>query len=185
MKFIATDVNDSPARLAAAVAQQRDKTGRAMDAYFYRSHIAYQKELDQIVFRSWLYAGHSSQIPNPGDYLLFDIASESVIVVRQKNGEIHALLNVCRHRGSRVCRESTGSARKLVCPYHAWTYELDGSLASARSTDGAFDKRDYGLKTIQARVLHGLIFVNFDASASGFEIRFTWGALKIKPTQNT
>jgi Rieske 2Fe-2S family protein len=119
--------------------------------------------------KTWHYAGHASQIPDHGDYMLFEIAAESVIVIRQKSGDVHALLNVCRHRGSQVCRESSGNVKKIVCPYHAWAYDIDGKLTSTRSAEGEIDKREYGLKKIQARVLHGLIFINFDESAISFD----------------
>ncbi|MEC9223289.1 MAG: aromatic ring-hydroxylating dioxygenase subunit alpha, partial [Pseudomonadota bacterium] len=91
MKFIATDVTDSPAKLAETVNAQLKKPGFAIDPYFYRSHVTYQWELEQIIYKSWIYAGHISQIPNKGDYFLFEIGEDSVIVSRDGNGMVCAL----------------------------------------------------------------------------------------------
>ena len=102
---IATEVDDSVERILAMVRAQKEKRGLALEPYFYRSHVTYERELDGLVFRSWLYAGHVSQIPDPGDYFLFELATEPVIVVRAEDGAVNALANVCRHRGSRVCKD--------------------------------------------------------------------------------
>ena len=106
--------------------------------------------------------------PQVGDYFLFDIADESVVIVRSEPETVHALLNVCRHRGSRVCTTASGHEQLLVCSYHGWTYQLDGALRGARHLDSAIDKNRYGLKRIQVEVLHGLIFVNFDENSVSF-----------------
>ena len=120
-------------------------------------------------------SGTQSQIPQRGDYFLFNIAGESVIVVRDGEGQINALLNVCRHRGSRICDEATGRASRLVCRYHGWTYGLDGSLRAAGHTPAEFDKSKLGLRRLHARVFVGLIFINFDAAPAPFEaIAMIW-----------
>jgi Rieske 2Fe-2S family protein len=113
--------------------------------------------------------GHASQVPEKGDYVLFEIAGESVIVVRDGEGGINALLNVCRHRGSRICDGPSGRESRLVCKYHGWTYGLDGSLKAAGFPPEGLDKSRLGLKRLQVRVLQGLIFVNFDPSPASFE----------------
>ena len=118
MTVIAAEADDSPARLAAKTAAQRSRPGSALDPYFYRSQRVYRRELDEILFKSWLYAGHVSQVPNVGDHFVFDLGEDSIIVVRDGDGEIHALASVCRHRGSRICSEQQGSSQALVCPYH-------------------------------------------------------------------
>src|SRR5262245_66579571 len=82
---------------------------------------------------------------------LFDLANESVIVVRGRDGELRALVNVCRHRGSHVCYEREGSSRVFVCPYHAWTYELDGRLRSARHMGEGFDPSAHSLAKVHVR----------------------------------
>lgn len=171
MKFIATDVDDSSARLAAKLEEASARPGRALDRYFYRSHVVYERELEHLVFRSWLYAGHVSEIANPGDYLLFEVGEDSLILSRDKAGEVHALLNICRHRGARVCEASSGNRKAFICPYHGWVYELDGSLRGARAMEsqGAFDRAEYHLKTVRHVICHGMIFVNFDPEAGAFD----------------
>ena len=158
---------------------QRNETGqralstwsgeRSLPGVLYHDPTTYEEEIQRIFFKSWLYVGHASQIPQRGDYFLFNIAGESVIVVRDGEGQVNALLNVCRHRGSRICDEATGRASRLVCRYHGWTYGLDGSLRAAGHTPAEFDKANLGLRRLHARVFAGLIFVNFDAAPAPFE----------------
>ena len=170
MKFIATDVDDSPARLAEALREQHRHPGRALAAYFYRSHLVYEQELEHLVFRSWLYAGHVSEVPDCGDYLLLDIGEDSLIIVRGESGEIHALANVCRHRGARVCEPGRGNRRTFVCPYHGWVYRTDGSLKAAREMEllSGFEPGDHGLRQARVVVYMGLIFINCDPDAADF-----------------
>lgn len=128
---------------------------------FYRDPEIFRRDLDRMLLRHWLCAGHVSSVPNPGDFFLLEIADEFAIIVRGADGELRALVNVCRHRGSRVCREQSGNAQVFVCPYHAWTYGIDGSLRAARHMAEPFDKSQHGLKQIPLRVVEGLIFVTF------------------------
>ena len=170
MKFIATDVDDSIEKIAAMVRAEQSRPDYAIDSYFYRSHLVYEKELDHLVFRSWLYAGHVSELPNPGDYLLLEIGEDSVIIVRDKSAELHALINVCRHRGARVCEEKSGNRKTFVCPYHGWVYNTDGSLKAAREMEvrAGFDLASHGLKKARIVVYMGLIFINCDPHAADF-----------------
>tara|TARA_Y100001958_G_C21231911_1_gene557740 strand:+ start:381 stop:1505 length:1125 start_codon:yes stop_codon:yes gene_type:complete len=108
---------------------------------------------------SWIWVGHVSQIPKAGDFFVFDYGYESVIVARDKNKNVNAFLNVCRHRGSRVCITKSGNTRVFACPYHAWTYELNGNLRAAREMGHDFDKAEYSLKKVNLRIFHGLIFI--------------------------
>ena len=168
MRSIATEQGDSLARLARQVAAQRAKPGFAMDAYFHRSELVYRKELDEILYKSWLYAGHVSQLANPGDYFLFDLGEDSIILARAEDGAIHALMNICRHRGSRLCEAAQGNRKAFACPYHGWVYNLDGSLKAARdmAAKAGFDPANYGLKKAQCLVFEGLIFINADPAAT-------------------
>ena len=170
MTTFAIDVEDSRGRLQQAVAAQLQQPDAGLPGYFYRSPVTYRQELANIFFKSWLYAGHVSQIPNSGDYFLYRIAEESVIVVRDGEGAIHALINSCRHRGSRVCETESGNCRTFVCPYHGWVYGTDGSLRAARHMDAMpeFRKEDHGLKQARVAVRFGLIFINFDPDAYDF-----------------
>jgi Rieske 2Fe-2S family protein len=157
---------DEPA-IARLIAQR--KPGYSLAQAFYRDSSIYERDVQRIYLRSWLYAGHQSEIPNTGDYFLFDFAGESVIIVRSEGGAINALINVCRHRGSRVCLEATGRASKLTCRYHGWTYALDGRLRGASNMPESFDKSSVALKSIHLELLDGMIFVNFAADPAPFE----------------
>ena len=104
-------------------------------------------------------------MPEAGSYFLFELGGESIILVRGRDGEIRALANVCRHRGSRLCTAPAGRVAAFVCPYHAWTYGLDGRLRSRRAMPADFDPSRYGLKALRCEVFHGMIFINLDATA--------------------
>ena len=119
--------------------------------------------------RDWVYAGHISQIPEVGNYFTYELAYESIIVVRAGEDEVLALVNVCRHRGSRVCDPGSGRARQFVCPYHGWVYRLDGSLRSARLFPDDLDLDEFSLHRISLRTLHGLIFVSLAANPESFD----------------
>lgn len=145
------------------------KPGYSLEQAFYCDPEIYTHDLEQIVLRHWLYAGHTSQLPNAGDYFLYDVAHESIIVTRDKNGEVHALFNVCRHRGSRVCLEESGNARAFTCPYHSWTYAPDGHLLAARHMSDDFDKSAFSLHRCHVRVLEGLIFISLAEEPPEFD----------------
>ena len=135
--------------------------GRSLDQRFYADEAIYRRDLDRIFLRHWLCAGHVGSVPNPGDYILVDLDVESIIVARGHDGELRALANVCRHRGSRVCREPAGSTKTFVCPYHGWVYGLDGALRGARHMPEDFDLSSHGLRSIHLRTAAGLIFISF------------------------
>ena len=123
----------------------------------------HELDLEVIFRRRWLFAGHASSIPNPGDYFLFELGDDSYIVVRDADGTINALANVCRHRGSRICAEPSGEGKKrLTCPYHAWSYGLDGSLRTAPRMQEEFDKSQYQLRRAWVDEWYGMVFVCLD-----------------------
>lgn len=152
-----------PAELNSLIAEHRDEL--ALPRGFYTSQAIYEHDIATYWNKSWIWVGHASQIPNPGDYFLFDYADESIIIVRDREGEVRAHLNVCRHRGSRVCTEQSGTARSFVCPYHAWTFELTGDLRAGRAMGPDFNPANWGLFPAQVRVFQGLIFVCASADA--------------------
>ena len=104
----------------------------------------YKEELDKVFTRAWLFVGHESLIPNPGDFYTSRMGEESVILCRDKKGVVHVFLNSCRHRGMKVCRYEQGNTSLFTCPYHSWTYTTDGKLQGVplyRSLyDGALDR---------------------------------------------
>jgi phenylpropionate dioxygenase-like ring-hydroxylating dioxygenase large terminal subunit len=172
MTSFVPDVEDSTGQLQRAVAAQLQQPDAALPGYFYRSPVTYRRELEAVFFKSWLYAGHVSQVPEPGDYFLYAIAEESVIIVRGADGAIRALVNSCRHRGSRVCEQAQGHCKTFVCPYHGWVYGTDGQLRAARHMEEAmpeFRREEHGLKQARVAVRFGLIFINFDPDAYDFE----------------
>ena len=132
---------------------------QSLPRQFYTSETVYKMDIQHYWNHSWIWVGHINQIPNVGDFFLFDYGYESVIIARDKNGSVNAFLNVCRHRGSRVCIEKSGNTRLFVCPYHAWTYELNGSLRAAREMEDNFNTAEYSLKKVNLRIFHGLIFI--------------------------
>lgn len=131
---------------------------------FYTSRDWYEKDLDKIFYKQWLFVGHGTQLVNTGDFITYSVGTESVIITRQKDGSLKAYHNICRHRGTRVCNEETGNVkRSFVCPYHAWSYGLDGKLIGAPKMPNDFDKSEYGLKQVWVEEFFTLIFVNFSA----------------------
>ncbi len=148
------------------------QSGYSLPADFYREQFVYQNDLEKIFYRRWIYAGHISQIAQPGQYFTVDFAEESVIVTRDKTDQVRAFINVCRHRGSRVCLEASGKVSTFVCPYHAWTYGLDGQLRSRRHMPDDFKREDFGLKPTGVSVFQGLIFINLDPNAPDLNTAF-------------
>jgi len=127
---------------------------------FYADPEFYRAELDRFYFNRWICAGRADQIANPGDYFTRAIGDESVIVTRDASGSIHALFNVCRHRGTRLCADAEGHfADRIQCPYHAWTYDLTGRLLAAPHMAPGFCKDDYPLHRASCEVWDGNIFL--------------------------
>jgi glycine betaine catabolism A len=129
---------------------------------YFVSPEVFEAELERIFSRQWVLAGHQSQIAQPGDFFVPDVAGESLIVTRDKNGEVRGFYNVCRHRGTRLCEEPSGHSAVIQCPYHAWTYGLDGRLIGSPHMDEVrgFDKSDYSLHPVNLAIWEGFIFVN-------------------------
>lgn len=136
------------------------KPGYSLEQAFYKNSDLYKKEIENIFHKHWILAGHNSQIPEVGDFFLFEFADESIIVTRSKDGSIKAHLNVCRHRGSRVCLKEKGNAKAFTCPYHAWSFDLDGKLIAARYMNDDFDKSKNGLHQAHVELAGGLIFIS-------------------------
>jgi Rieske 2Fe-2S family protein len=137
--------------------------GHTLPQGFYEREDVFALDMEMLLGR-WHCAGHVSDVPKPGDYLLHEIGRESAIVVRGADGEIRALANVCRHRGSRICTRALGHAAALTCPYHAWSYHLDGRLRQAREMPADFDPAAHGLRGLPLAVIGGLIFVSFGSA---------------------
>lgn len=145
------------------------RPGYSLEQRFYTDPEIYELEIDAIVTRNWIFAGLESQLRKAGDFLVKNVASESAIIVRQDNNEISAFANTCRHRGSLVCLESAGHVRQFACPYHGWSYALNGELTAARNMPDDFDKSKYGLHPVSVDVIDGLLFICFDANPPSLE----------------
>lgn len=145
---------------------------RTLPGELFVSEEVFREEWRRIFSARWLYAGHASEILEPGAYTLFELERESVLVVRDRDGVARAFHNVCRHRGSRLCLEPRGSLGGAVqCPYHAWTYELDGALRAAPNMGEVegFDRSAHALVPCSLREWNGLLFVALGASPAPFE----------------
>jgi len=154
-------------RIQSLLAQCRPGWSLARD--FYTDPEVYRLELDRFWRTGWLLAGHSCEIPKPGDYFTLEVDTDSILVVRGEDRAIHALHNVCRHRGSLICEERAGHASRFICPYHQWTYRLDGSLLASRGMPEALDKSQFGLHRLQAQEVEGLIFLSLAEEPAPFE----------------
>jgi Rieske 2Fe-2S family protein len=144
--------------IAALIASR--EPGYSLPRDFYSSELIYRAELEQVWRRGWLFVGHTCEIPNPGDYFTFAVDNDSLIVIRDDDGTINALWNVCRHRGTQICSAPHGRAGRLVCPYHQWTYTRKGSLVTCRGMQEDVDKSRLGLLPAEVRELSGLIYVS-------------------------
>lgn len=136
---------------------------------FYHEELLYRTEMEYIWRGGWLFAGHSCQIPRPGDYFLYDVGEDSVIIVRDDDGQVHALYNVCRHRGSLICEASEGHVKRFICPYHQWTYDRGGRLLLYRGMQDGLDKSELGLHRAHAREVEGMIFISLAPQPLDFE----------------
>jgi len=134
----------------------------------------YDLEMKHLWPRTWLYAGHASEIPEPGCYKLFEQLGQSVIVSRGEGGEIRAFHNICRHRASALVVEDSGKTRRFVCPYHSWSYDLDGGLIGVPEERDfkCLDKAERGLKRVHCETMRGMIFINLDGNAPPLEEYF-------------
>src|ERR1700680_355890 len=136
--------------------------------YYYDPAI-YALELEKIFSNMWMCAGRADTIAKPGAYQVVTIGMESVLVVRNREGVLNAFLNVCRHRGARLCSEAAGQLKgSIQCRYHAWTYGLDGRLIGAPNvlSDELFDRAAYGLLPVALEVWEGLIWLNLSDDPS-------------------
>jgi Rieske 2Fe-2S family protein len=147
--------------------------GQTLEAPFYIDTGILRLDLDLIFGRHWIYVGVEPDVADPGDCMAVDIGQHAIIVSRGDDGDLHAFHNVCRHRGARLLHAAKSNLGNIVCPYHQWTYGLDGSLLYAAHMPEHFDASCHGLRRIHVRSMAGLIFVcvaetppdDFDAMA--------------------
>ena len=135
------------------------REGFSLEQPFYIDQDYFKLDMEHIWYRDWLFIGHDCEIPRAGNYFTAQIGDYPVVLVRGKDQVIRAFHNTCRHRGHRVCTSDRGASAKLVCPYHNWTYDLDGSLVFARQMGETFDKSEFGLKPVHCESVGGYIFI--------------------------
>ncbi len=135
------------------------KPGHALDRAFYQSDEVFRADLALIFGRHWIHVGVEPDVPEPGDAVTVELGPWSVIIVRDDDMQIHAFHNVCRHRGARIVRQRRAMVGNLVCPYHTWTYGLDGRLLFANHMDDDFDPSCHGLRKVALRSVAGLLFI--------------------------
>jgi Rieske 2Fe-2S family protein len=141
---------------------------RTLPRRFYADPEFYRAELDRFYFARWICAGRVDQIPNAGDYFVRTVGDDSVIITRDRSGAVHALFNVCRHRGTRICEQPEGHfVERIQCPYHAWTYDLSGRLMAAPHMPADFCRDDYPLHRADCEVWDGHVFVCLASALPG------------------
>jgi len=165
---------------------------RTMPREIYTAPEIFALERERIFARNWNLVGRSSSLPSPGDYMLREVAGESLIITRSRDGQLRAFFNVCRHRGTRICMEHQGSFSETIqCPYHAWTWTTEGRLIGAPHMHDVpdFDKSSFPLHQAALAEADGFIFVNIADDAESFDhwyaplqprfARFNLPALKV------
>jgi phenylpropionate dioxygenase-like ring-hydroxylating dioxygenase large terminal subunit len=138
----------------------RYRTGWSLEQPFYTNQHVYELEWNAIWKKYWLFAGTTAEIPKAGDYFVYTLNNDSIIIIRGSNGQVYAHYNTCRHRGSLICLQERGNTPKLICPYHQWVFDKDGSLLKARLMPDDFDRSTHGLHPVHVRVAEGFIFIS-------------------------
>ena len=133
--------------------------GHTLPQQLYTSEAVFDFEMKAVFARSWLQAGHLAEVVKVGDYITVQLGKTSVVIIRESESSVRAYFNACRHRGSMICTSEKGSARRLVCPYHQWTYDLKGNLIFAKNMPTDFDQSRHSLIPLQCEVVAGVIFI--------------------------
>ncbi|HYN87128.1 MAG TPA: aromatic ring-hydroxylating dioxygenase subunit alpha, partial [Ardenticatenaceae bacterium] len=152
-----------------------ERAGTTLPGRSYASDEVFAEEVERIFYGQWFCIGRAEQIAAPREYLLAQVASENLLVLRDRAGVARAFYNVCRHRGARLCTEPRGHlAETIQCPYHAWTYTLDGHLLAARHMQDVegFDKGAYPLYGVAVAEWDGFLFLNLSSHPQPFEAVF-------------
>ena len=139
-----------------------DRSGLPYWTYF--NEELFELEAEELFRKHWQIACHTSDIPKKGSYITFDLVGERALIIRDDENEIRAFHNVCRHRGSRVLDTSEGRCKSVIrCPFHGWSYNLDGSLRGAAKANSfpTIDHRKWGLKPLEMEIWRGFVFIRF------------------------
>lgn len=150
------------------------KPTQALSSEYYTDPALFEKEKSTLLATTWQFACHISEIPKRGDYFAFEIAGENLFVIRGKNDVIRTFYNVCMHRAHEMVQNQKGNSRSLVCPYHHWSYELDGALRAGPNLNAVegLNKKSICLRQVKTEVFCGFIFVNLDPEAKPMDELF-------------
>lgn len=133
----------------------------------------FELEMERIFGRAWLFVGHESQVPNPGDYRATDLGRQPVIMIRHSDGGVRVLLNRCSHRGAKLCNTPCGNAKRLTCLYHGWSFDTDGALLAVPMPEGtapSFDRTEFGLAAApRVEIYRGFVFASLAASGPSLD----------------
>jgi Rieske 2Fe-2S family protein len=178
---MATNTRDTERKIAArtppahtgvdlSATRQPIERARTLPAAAFTSAEVFLSEQREIFGRMWLCVARAADLAAPGDYLTWPVAGDSIIVVRGADHELRAFYNVCRHRGARLIDEACGHGlSRIVCPYHAWTYRLDGTLTQVPRMHDDFPRGDFPLVPVRLGIYEGFVFVNLDETADPLE----------------
>jgi Rieske 2Fe-2S family protein len=155
--------------LESSVRTEAPIAGQALPQDYYVTHEIFELDLERVFARTWLLVGAEAELPRAGDTLTWSVGRDSVLVTRADDGSLHAHHNVCRHRGCRLQPDGTNTARVVVCPYHQWTYGMDGALRAAPHMGANLDRTGLSLRPVHLRRLAGLLFVCFAADPPPFD----------------
>lgn len=140
----------------------------------------FELEMERIFGRAWLYVGHESQVPNPGDYITMELGRQPVIMIRHRDGKVRVMMNRCTHRGAKLLNRTSGNAKSIQCLYHGWTYATDGRLTGVPIPEGCapgFDKKEYGLSLLpRVDTYRGFVFASL--SPNGISLDDHLGGMK-------
>jgi stachydrine N-demethylase len=145
------------------------KPDHALPRAFYTDAEIFDVDLRNVWYRDWLFAIPACEVAQTGNFVTMQVGEYAVVIVRGADGKVRAFHNSCRHRGSRVCTALKGNAPKLVCPYHQWTYELDGRLLYARDMGSDFKPADHGLKPVACEDAGGMVYICLADEPASFE----------------
>jgi len=155
------------AKIKAAFASRRP--GHSLPQVLYNDPAMFEFDLHAVYGRSWLMAGFTCELPQSGSYSAIKVGPWPVLIVRGRDGVIRGFHNSCRHRGALLCKEGLGRSPRIVCPYHRWTYNLDGGLLSAARMPDDFDTSDHGLKPVRTEVVAGVIYICLSDDPPAFD----------------
>ena len=144
------------------------RSGWSLSRPFYSDPAVFEADLENIWYREWIFAASAAEVPRTGTYVTLQLGKYPVVIVRGADGVVRAFHNSCRHRGSRICSKASGHTAKLVCPYHQWTYDMDGRLLWARDMSADFDASKHGLKPLHCATAAGMVFVCLADEAPDF-----------------